>query len=191
MSMVPVLRALMSQVNRIARPGDAARFWLAQIFLIASTIIGVYLAAQVGFEKALEFDALREQRTAYFMLGALRSEVSDNLGKIDSLLEKFAGRIDLRLLERETEMQTFVWRSMQESTETFQVPDRIITGVRRYYAAVTRQTAEMRMQRISNRVFIKRLRAAADTVRREVLPAIDAERARLRAYLIPRGVSLD
>lgn len=53
-------------------------FWLNQLFLVFSTIFGVYLAAQSGLEQALKFDSFSKMEDNYYLRTSLYDEVKDN-----------------------------------------------------------------------------------------------------------------
>ena len=42
-------------------------FWLNQVFLVLSTVFGVYLAAQSGLEQALKFDTFSKMEDNYYL----------------------------------------------------------------------------------------------------------------------------
>ena len=177
--------ALRQRIRVIAAPGDAARFWLAQVFLVASTIVGVYLAASVGFDKALQFEVLREDRALYYLLVALREELEDNAGAITATAREAARRGDLGRLATAGRLQTFVWDTMRESAQTFQVPARVLTGTRRFHARIGLLVEDLTRARISRALFQRRVAGEVARVRGQVLPAIDAELERLRRRLGP------
>ena len=68
-----------------------AGFWLNQVFLVLSTIFGVYLAAQSGLEQALKFDTYNKMEDNFYLRTSLYDEVKDNAANIRvyaALLEK-------------------------------------------------------------------------------------------------------
>ena len=72
-------RQLLSNIRRLGNTGDGSRFWIGQIMVIVSTVLGVYLAAYAGFERALEFDVLVNKRSAYHLITSLEAELKDNI----------------------------------------------------------------------------------------------------------------
>src|SRR6516162_2510309 len=71
------------------RESGNAEFWLSNLFIMASTIIGVYLAAQAGFTTALQFEVARSERDGYYLRRALLDEVKDNLDSVDDWSQSF------------------------------------------------------------------------------------------------------
>ncbi len=56
------------RIFRVRESGNA-EFWIANFVVMASTVIGVYLAAQAGFKTALQFEVARSERDG-FVCGA-------------------------------------------------------------------------------------------------------------------------
>ena len=80
---VPILR-----IFKVRESGNA-EFWVSNLVVMASTIIGVYLAAQAGFATALQFEVARSERDGYYMRRALIDEVKDNLAAVDESVRAF------------------------------------------------------------------------------------------------------
>ena len=51
-------------------------FWLNQVFLVLSTVFGVYLAAQSGLEQALKFDTFSKMEDNYYLPAATNTLAS-------------------------------------------------------------------------------------------------------------------
>jgi hypothetical protein len=66
------------RIFRVRESGNA-EFWIANLVVMASTIIGVYLAAQAGFKTALQFEVARSERDGFYMRRALLDELKDKL----------------------------------------------------------------------------------------------------------------
>ena len=133
------------------RESGNAEFWLSNLFIMASTIIGVYLAAQAGFTTAMQFEIARSDRDGYYMRRALLDEVKDNLASVDEwsavrkgYAQPHFGRVfpavrhlggllvrQRRLVEPdiapdELKMKTFVWETMKQQTITFQLAPQLL-----------------------------------------------------------------
>ena len=54
-------------------------FWISQMFVVAATIIGVYLAAHTGLQQAIAFDRLTSQESNYYLRKSLHDELADNV----------------------------------------------------------------------------------------------------------------
>ena len=54
-------------------------FLLTQVLLVLSTVLGIFLAAQQGFTKAVEFDYLKGDIDGWHVRTAVRAELIHNL----------------------------------------------------------------------------------------------------------------
>jgi hypothetical protein len=192
------------------RESGNAEFWLSNLFIMASTIIGVYLAAQAGFTTALQFEVARSERDGYYMRRALLDEVKDNIASVGEWSGAFEKVLRNRISDQyflpsdswtmywsdkngwsnagivpdELKMKTFVWETMKQQAITFQLSPELLSAVRRYYDGM-----EGNMKDIVSQNNWKAGPAAKaileDTQRmREVtVPAFEKDIAELRASL--------
>jgi len=47
-------------------------YWIGHAFAITATVFGVYLAASLGFKKAVELEILRADRGTYYVAQSLK-----------------------------------------------------------------------------------------------------------------------
>jgi len=125
---------------------------------MASTVLGVYLAAQAGFKTALQFEIARSERDGFYMRRALLDEVKDNLESVDDWSQSFEKALRNRISDSyflptdswlvywsdkngwsnagiapdELKMRTFVWETMKQQSITFQLSPQLLSGVRRF-----------------------------------------------------------
>ena len=85
-----------SQFFRIfkVRETGNAEFWISNLMIMASTVLGVYLAAQAGYKTALEFEVARGERDGYYMRRALLDELKDNLDAVKAWGAQFQDHLD-------------------------------------------------------------------------------------------------
>lgn len=67
-------------------------YWIGHSFTVLATIVGVYLAASVGFKKAVELELLRADRGTYYLAQSLLGETQANLANFDGYIEKTEGK---------------------------------------------------------------------------------------------------
>jgi len=114
-------------------------FWVSQIAIILSTVIGVYLATSEGLRSAVEFHSLTTLEKKYYTLNALRQEVDSN----NEMLKQYVGQL-LNKDENGTvvshngvgempDLNWFVWKTMENSSETLDLPVDILRDANRYY----------------------------------------------------------
>ncbi len=178
-----------------AHPGATARsaleFWISNLVIIVSTVLGVYLAAQAGFRTALEFEIARTEREGYFMRRALLDELKDNLTASTEYSDFIINRDGWRGRGNSPKLQDYVWQTMQQNTLTFQLPAEVLTGIRRYY-----NTFELlgKSFEIGQGTAIDAAKALAEEVRKAqetTVPALERNIAELREKLNARGFKVD
>ncbi len=191
MSLFNISRHL-TNLRRLANPGDGSRFWIGQTMVIVSTVLGVYLAANAGFERAIEFDAMVNKRSAYHLLGSLEAELKDNITIMNKLAESLSViNKDRKYMLRRHQTGKFVWQAMLESDHTFQIPAEVLTGVRRYYKNLEILRYELENSKIPNHYFIQRVKKEHAVLEEKVLPTITTEKDRLTRILTSLDISYD
>ena len=81
------------QVFKVRESGNV-EFWVSNLVIMVSTVLGVYLAAQAGYKVALEFEVARGERDGYYMRRALLDELKDNLDTVKAWGEEFQAQLD-------------------------------------------------------------------------------------------------
>lgn len=105
-------------------------FWVAQIFLMASTVLGVYLAAQVGLKQAVLFDEIDTTENRYKLLASVKSELNANLEKLDKYANKVANTGQNLPPPR---LQKVVWKTLPRSPTTLKSKPGLLTRAESFY----------------------------------------------------------
>lgn len=69
-------------IFRVKESGNL-EYWVSQVVVLTSTVMGVYLAAQAGYSTAIQFEVTRGEREAYYLRRALLDEVKSNLRTVN------------------------------------------------------------------------------------------------------------
>ncbi|MGO8781417.1 MAG: hypothetical protein ACLQKK_21280 [Rhodomicrobium sp.] len=196
------------------RESGNTEFWLSNLFIMASTIIGVYLAAQAGFTTALQFEIARSERDGYYMRRALLDEVKDNLASVDEWSSAFEKVLRNRISDQyflpsdtwtmywsdkngwsnagvvpgDLKMQTFVWETMKQQAITFQLAPALLSAVRRYYDSMDGNMKDVRGAEWKAGPAAKAILAGTKRMREEAVPAFEKDIAELRDSLLARSV---
>jgi hypothetical protein len=204
----PILR-----IFKVRESGNA-EFWISNLVIMASTIIGVYLAAQAGFTTALQFEIARSERDGYYMRRALLDEVQDNLASVDDWSKTFEKALRNRISESyflpadtwtgywsdkngwsnagiipdELKMKTFVWETMKQQSITFQLPPELISAVRRYYDSMDGSMKDVRSHEWHAGPAAKAILEDTKRMRDDIVPAFEKDIAELRASLQAKSV---
>jgi hypothetical protein len=203
-------------VTRIfkVRESGNAEFWVANLFLMASTIIGVYLAAQAGFTTAMQFEVARSERDGYYMRRALLDEVKDNLDSVGEWSGAFEKTLRNRISEQyflpsdtwavywsdkngwsnagvapdELKMKTFVWETMKQQAITFQLAPELLSAVRRYYESMDGNMKDVLGHEWKAGPAAKAILEDTRRMREEIVPVFERDIAELRESLQARSV---
>jgi hypothetical protein len=111
------------------------QFIAAQIFTIAATVLGVYLAGYVGFQRTLEYDRYVKAQQQSDLLNAVYAELRDNAKRV----QDFANRIDPSGAEQVGEwprLRLYVWNAAGQTTSAFDIPPEALSGMQALYDEV-------------------------------------------------------
>jgi hypothetical protein len=179
-------------IFKVRKEGNA-EFWVANLVIVFSTVLGVYLAAQAGYRTALDFELARGEREGYFMRRALIEEVKDNLDQADRWADIFINKDGWRFKGSPDnfKLQGYVWETMKEQATTFQLPPVILTAIRRYYDNAGNYAKDLAQ---GSGIAVEAAKTyAADTkkMREQTLPLMEKDMGGLKNRLAARGVALD
>lgn len=156
--------------------GDLGKsgFWIAQVFVVSATIIGVYLAAHAGLKQAIIFDSLTSQESSYYLRQSLHDELADNVATLRAYNEETLSRNPPRseLVNNRPVLSRFVWETMRYSPHTLEVPSVFLTGARRF-----QHQADEIIRKAEERVYgashaAKQLGALLDQTEQQLLPRL-------------------
>ena len=191
------------------RESGNAEFWLSNLFIMASTIIGVYLAAQAGFTTALQFEVARSERDGYYMRRALLDEVKDNVASVGEWSSAFEKALRNRISDQyflpsdswttywsdkngwsnagihpdELKMKTFIWETMKQQAITFQLAPELLSGVRRYYDSMEGNMKDILTRDWKAGPAAKAILEDTQRMREVIVPAFEKDIAERRASL--------
>jgi hypothetical protein len=179
------------RVFKVREQGNI-EFWVSNLIIVFSTVLGVYLAAQAGYATAVDFEQTRTDREGYYMRRALLDEVRDNLDQADQWADfivnkdgwRFQGSADTY------KMQDFVWETMKQQAITFQLAPTVLTGVRRYYDNAAGHAQSMARGQGTAMDGAKALLADTKKMRDETIPAMEKDIAVLKGRLDAKGITL-
>jgi hypothetical protein len=168
-------------------------FWVSNLVIVLSTILGVYLAAQAGFTTALQFEIARGEREGYYMRRAMLDELKDNLEQAD-VFSKNMIENGWRMREMNPEifkMQSFVWETMRQQSTTFQLPSHILTGFRRYYDKTAEYARRMAVGQGTGAEAAREWMKDTQDIREKLIPGMETEITQLREKLVGRGIQIN
>src|SRR5215475_9152422 len=94
-----------SFINAVGGP----QFFLGQIFTILATILGVYLAGYVGFQRTLEYDRFVKAQARSDLLTATQEELKQNIASLQKFNEQLPAESG-NGVSRWPHLRLFVWQ---------------------------------------------------------------------------------
>ena len=109
-------------------------YWIGHSLTIVATNIGIFLAASVGYKKAVELELLRADRGTYYVAKSLHSQTEANLLHFDEYLEKTRGKSRIKDEIKGMQLNDFVIESAKFSESTFELDPQVLTEVSQFYS---------------------------------------------------------
>ena len=177
--------------NRLIMPDETKKlsFWISQIFILAATVMGVYLASSQGFKQALAYGDIQAARNNYYLRKSLQSELADNI----PLVREYMTKVEKgNLADRKTPfaLDTFVWESMKNSSSTLETPPELLRESRKFYRGIAELQQKIADSTYSGKVGAQKLGELTDNLEQNVLPKFTADLDTLRKWLRERGVEV-
>lgn len=167
-------------------------FWISQMFVVAATIVGVYLAAHAGLEQAILFDRLVSQESNYYLRKSLHDEVADNVTVLRTYANETLSRNlpQSELVNSRPVLSRYVWETMRFSPHTLEVPSIFLSGARRFM-----RDADAIISRAEGRVYSStyaatQLTELLDQVEAELLPGLRQNYENLASELAEQGINV-
>jgi len=120
----------MSKKSTLVNPA----YWIGHTFAVVATIVGVYLAATLGFKKAVELELLRADRGTYYVAQSLLSQTEANLEHFDEYVAKAEGKSRIKDEIKGMHLNDFVIESAKYSDSTFELDPQVLTEVSQFYS---------------------------------------------------------
>lgn len=109
------------------------QFLIAQFFTILATIVGVYLAGYVGFQRNLEYDRFQKAQQRSDLLTATEVELKQNVTRLRKFNDRLPAEVGTGVYEW-PRLRLFVWQATGHSSSTFDMPPQILTDLQALYA---------------------------------------------------------
>lgn len=167
-------------------------FWLNQAFMIISTIVGVYLAAQSGLEQALKFDTLNKMEDNYYLRMSLYDELEDALNDLDAYAEFLTKNPSSQAIkEHKPMLEKYIWHTMQYNPTTLETPSYILSDVRRFYSKADRTLDQVERWAIGSRHAAELLKEQTAEFRQGSLKALLNSAEHLKQLLEKEDIRVD
>jgi len=167
-------------------------FWLNQMFIVVSTVVGVFLAAQSGLEQALKFDNYSKKEDNYYLRSSLADELEDNIKQLqDYTANVLLKSQSLQMIKNNRpEVDLYIWEAMKYNRATLETPTSLLSGVRRFYSQSRQLMNKAEQRALSSRVAGERLQLEIDKVKQQTLPGLRNTAETLKAELATQGIMI-
>jgi hypothetical protein len=109
-------------------------FLAAQFFTILATVVGVYLAGYVGFQRNLEYDRYQKAQQLSDLLTATEVELKQNVARLRKFNDRLPADVGTGVQATEwPRLRLFVWQATGRSSSTFDMPPQILTDLQSLY----------------------------------------------------------
>ena len=157
------------------------QFIIGQIFTIIATVLGVYLAGYVGFQRTLEYDRLNEAQRRANLLQALHAELSDNTGRLRGFVPLMQKAQEGEPIYRDwPRLRLYVWGASSQNSALFDAPPRLITDMQAFY-----EDAADLMSSTSAREAFRHLSSINASDRRHITEQLDTQVKRAETAILP------
>lgn len=168
--------------------GFKSEFWIGQLVVVISTILGVYLAATVGFKKAVDLTLLTSDRNTFYLASSFEGEISSNTDKITSFMAEHAGSPFMPDGVKLT-LNQFVFETMKEAESTLELDPLVVNGVSSFYLEAGDIIERLNAKALNKGSGFKRLRTLVDDLQASELPQLQATVEKLREGLVDAGIT--
>jgi hypothetical protein len=160
------------------------QFLVAQLFTILATILGVYLAGYVGFQRTLEYDRFVKAQQRSDLLSATHEELKQNVARLRKFNERLPANVGNSVIDSEwPRLRQFVWQAAGRSSSAFDIPPQILTDLQAVYGDIDEMLRDSSVRdafrhlstsNVYDRTQFKdRLKTQLDFAEAAILPALD------------------
>jgi hypothetical protein len=112
-------------------------FFAGQIFTILASVVGVYLAGYVSFQRTLEYDRLTKAQQKSDLLTAAREELKQNVVRLQKFNDRLPAEVGTGVVNSEwPQLRLFVWQAAGRSSSAFDIPPQILIDMQAFYGDV-------------------------------------------------------
>ena len=165
-------------------------FWVSQLFILAATVLGVYLASNQGFRQALAYGEIQSDKGNYYLLKSLQAELADNLPLVREYVKSLeTGGLPAR--RAPFKLDTFVWESLKSSSSTLETPPELLRESRLFYRGVAEIQGKIADNTYGVKVGSEKLLALVNHMEKDVFPVFTKNMDEIKKGLRARDVIVD
>lgn len=174
--------------NKQGTSMDAA-YWVGHLVVIIATVAGVYLAASVGFSKAVELELLESDRDTYYLAASFHSELNGNADAVLDFADTFKAQPYYAEQSR-LELNKYVYETMRFAGSTFELRPQVLNGASRYYLKVEETLQKLDQRKLGKSFALDQLKALTVEFQSGPLGILDQDVQTLKGKLEDAGIPL-
>ncbi len=178
--------------TRVKRDKDEAfklSFWISQFFILAATILGVYLAANQGFKQALAYGEIQSDKSNYYLRKSLQNEIVVNIQLTREYLKRIQGG-SMALRRAPFKLETFVWESMKYSPATLETPSELLRENSDFHRKVMDLYEKIAVSDYSVQKGTELIEEILTHMEKDVLPKFEKNTAELKENIETYGLKI-
>jgi hypothetical protein len=157
------------------------QFIVAQLFTIMATVLGVYLAGYVGFQRTLEYDRFTKAQQQTELLQAMGAELRHNTQRLRDFVGQMQRTQDGIAVYRDwPKLRLYVWRAAAQTPTVFEAPPQTLADMQAFYE----DTGEMLANSEAHKMF-RSLTSSNEFDRRQYAERMDAQLKLAEGTLLP------
>ena len=168
--------------------GFSSEFWIGQMVVVICTILGIYLAATIGFKKAVDLTLLESDRDTYYLASSFEGEIKNNLTEIDAFLTKHDAA-PFMPDNATIKLNRFVFDAMKFAGSTMELPPAVVNGVSTFYLDAGETMDLLNAKQLNKQSGFNKLRTMIDELKADELPKLKKMTGDLKTKLIDAGIT--
>lgn len=129
------------------------QFVVAQFFTIFATILGVYLAGYVGFQRTLEYDRYVKAQEQANLLQALHAELKHNTTRLREFVPKMEDTMNGHPIDAGwPRLRLYIWQASAENPAVFATPPQTLANMQAFFEDIGQMLDDKQMQEAFRRI---------------------------------------
>jgi hypothetical protein len=132
----------LDEAARAPKPGFLAaiggpQFVVAQIFTIVATVLGVYLAGYVGYQRTLQYDQFTKAQQRADLLQGLDAELKHNTTRLRDFVSKMEKTSEgIAVYGDWPRLRLYLWQAAAQTQTVFDAPPQTLAEMQAFYEDV-------------------------------------------------------
>lgn len=165
-------------------------FWVSQLFILVSTVVGVFLAANQGYQQAVQFENMTSYKENYYLQKSLQYELQDNIAILKELMIRLQDPNYFGAHNESPNFYSLVWENMKYSKTTLGTPPEFLRLAQQFYRNIATTQQKIAKGDISIPSGIKQFQAQIDIIEQQLIPALEKSTEQIKKELDGTSVIL-